>query len=107
MKSYAKKEYIADVLVVGGGIAAVFAATKASKAGAKVVVVDKGSIGRSGQTPFASAMAIFDEELGHKRDEWHRIIKENSKNLNNSCTSPLHILIISVSRCLPASNTNS
>ena len=83
MVAYTKQEHSTDILVIGGGIAAVFAATRASKNGAKVIVVDKGSIGRSGQTPFASAMAVFDEELGHKRDEWHRIVEENSKKINN------------------------
>lgn len=83
MVDYKKKEYTADILIIGGGIAAVFAATRATKAGAKVIVVDKGSIGRSGQTPFASGMTIFDKELGHDRDNWHRILKENSERLNN------------------------
>jgi len=83
MVAYTKKEYITDILIIGGGIAAFFAALRASKSGMKVVVIDKGSIGRSGQTPFASAMAIFDKELGHKKDEWQRIMEENSKKLNN------------------------
>jgi succinate dehydrogenase/fumarate reductase flavoprotein subunit len=81
--NYSKDIYSTDVLVIGGGIAAVFAATRATEAGAKVVVIDKGSIGRSGQTPFASGMTIFDEESGHDRANWHRILKENSKKLNN------------------------
>lgn len=83
MGMHIKQEYTTDVLVIGGGIAAVFAATRASKNGAKVMVVDKGSIGRSGQTPFASGMTIFDKELGHDRSDWHRIVEENSKKLNN------------------------
>ena len=83
MTNYSKDRYSTDVLVIGGGISAVFAATRATEAGAKVVVVDKGSIGRSGQTPFASGMTIFDEESGHDRANWHRILEENSKKLNN------------------------
>ena len=83
MATYTKDTYSTDVLVIGGGLAAVFAATRASKAGAKVLVIDKGSIGRSGQSPFASGMTIFDKELGHDRANWHRIVKENSKKLNN------------------------
>ncbi|MFC1969575.1 FAD-dependent oxidoreductase [Chloroflexota bacterium] len=44
-----------DVLVIGGGIAAVFAAIKAKEAGAQtVVMVDKGYTGTSGMTPFAA-----------------------------------------------------
>jgi succinate dehydrogenase/fumarate reductase flavoprotein subunit len=81
--NYSKDIYSTDVLVIGGGIAAVFAATRATEAGAKVIIVDKGSIGRSGQTPFASGMTIFDEESGHDRANWHRILEENSKKLNN------------------------
>lgn len=83
MTNYKINNYTTDVLIVGGGMAAVFAATRASEAGAKVLVVDKGSIGRSGQTPFASGMTIFDESLGHNRANWHRILEENSKKLNN------------------------
>lgn len=49
MIDYDKKEYTTDVLVIGGGIAAVFAATRAKKNGASVMMIDKGSIGRSGE----------------------------------------------------------
>lgn len=38
-----------DVLVIGGGIAACFAAVKAREAGASVIMVDKGYVGRSGR----------------------------------------------------------
>ena len=40
----------ADVLVVGGGMAACWAAISAAKAGARVVLVDKGYVGTSGVT---------------------------------------------------------
>jgi succinate dehydrogenase/fumarate reductase flavoprotein subunit len=82
MIEYIKKEYYTDVLVIGGGIAAVFAAIRALNNGAKVTLVDKGSIGRSGQTPFASAIAIFDEEK-EDRESWHKIMAENAYSLNN------------------------
>lgn len=42
-----------DVLVVGGGGAALFAAIKAKEAGAHVILVDKGGAGYSGQSPYA------------------------------------------------------
>ena len=42
--------YQADVLVIGGGPAASWAALKASQNGAKVIVVDKGYLGTSGAT---------------------------------------------------------
>lgn len=42
-----------DVLAVGGGAAGVLAALTAKKNGAGVVLVSKGSAGRSGNTPMA------------------------------------------------------
>ena len=88
MIDYVKKEYTTDVLVIGGGIAGVFAATRAQKNGAKVLMIDKGSVGRSGQTPFASAFAVFDpestgESASEERSEWQRIMNENGKGVNN------------------------
>lgn len=51
-----------DVLVIGGGIAACFAAVKAREAGASVIMVDKGYVGRSGQSPYADSFLIFTPE---------------------------------------------
>lgn len=45
-----------DVLVIGGGIAGCFAAIKASNAGARVVQVDKGHVGKSGSSVFAAGI---------------------------------------------------
>jgi len=59
-----------DVLVVGGGIAGVFAAVKAREQGADVILASKGRIGRSGQTPWATATGYFNPDWGHKLDEW-------------------------------------
>jgi succinate dehydrogenase/fumarate reductase flavoprotein subunit len=89
MINYTKKEYSTDVLVIGGGIAAVFAATRALENGAKVMMIDKGSVGRSGQSPFASAFALYDpdstgERASGERSEWHRMMNENGKGVNNS-----------------------
>jgi succinate dehydrogenase/fumarate reductase flavoprotein subunit len=83
MVEYTRKEYSTDVLVIGGGMAAVFAATRAIKNGAKVTLVDKGSVGRSGQSPFASGMTIFDESTGADRATWHKNMAYNAENLNN------------------------
>jgi len=47
------QENEADVLVIGSGMAALFAAVKAHDAGAKVLMVSKGRLGTSGMTPFA------------------------------------------------------
>src|SRR5688572_33309311 len=43
-------DLVADVLVIGGGPAASWAALTATEAGARVVVVDKGYLGTSGAT---------------------------------------------------------
>ena len=42
-----------DVLVIGGGMAAAWAAISAARAGATVVIVDKGYVGTSGVTAVA------------------------------------------------------
>ncbi len=49
-----------DVLVVGTGMAGVFAAVKAHDAGAKVLMVSKGRLGASGLTPFARGIFAYD-----------------------------------------------
>lgn len=54
------KKRQADVLVIGGGMAALFAAVKAHDAGAGVMVVSKGRLGASGQTPFAKGIFAYD-----------------------------------------------
>ncbi len=51
-----------DVLVIGSGMAGLFAAVKAHDAGAKVTLVSKGRLGASGQTPFAKGIFAFDPE---------------------------------------------
>ena len=45
-----QEETAADVLVVGGGPAATWAAVAAVEAGALVILVDKGYVGTSGAT---------------------------------------------------------
>ncbi len=55
--TYAENE--ADVLVIGGGMAGLFAAVKAHDAGSKVMLVSKGRLGSSGQTPFAKGIFAY------------------------------------------------
>ncbi len=43
-----------DVLVVGGGLAGCWAAIRARQVGADVILVDKGPVGKTGQSKFAS-----------------------------------------------------
>lgn len=61
-------EYSCDVLVVGCGWAGLHAAVTAKKAGADVLVVDKGKPGFSGLSPFSQGASYFlpefDEEEG-------------------------------------------
>ncbi|MDX2485568.1 MAG: FAD-binding protein [Pseudodonghicola sp.] len=49
-----------DVLVIGGGMAGLFAAVKAHDAGAKTLIVSKGRLGSSGLTPFGKGFFVFD-----------------------------------------------
>lgn len=46
-----------DVLVIGGGLAGIFAALQAAESGARVTLLDKGSIGHSGMSPWAAEIA--------------------------------------------------
>ncbi len=72
-----------DVLVIGGGIAGCFAAIKAKEQGVDVTLVDKGYVGKSGQTPWANATGVFNPEWGHKLDEWMNQARTRGEYLNN------------------------
>ncbi len=72
-----------DVLVIGGGIAACFAAIKAKEAGAGVIMVDKGYVGRSGQSPYADSFMIFNPEWGHDLAASLAQLNRHSEYLNN------------------------
>ena len=57
-----KQETIqADVLVVGGGIAGIFAALRAKEKGLNVVVADKGEVAKSGLSPYFGAFTVFEK----------------------------------------------
>ncbi|WP_417243834.1 FAD-binding protein [Celeribacter sp.] len=53
-------DYVTDVLVIGGGMAGLFAAVKAHDAGASTMIVSKGRLGSSGLTPFAKGFFAYD-----------------------------------------------
>ncbi len=53
-------DHSTDVLVIGGGMAGLFAAVKAHDAGARCMIVSKGRLGSSGLTPFAKGFFVFD-----------------------------------------------
>lgn len=77
-------EVSTEVLVVGGGMAGVFAAVKAHDNGAKVLLVDKGAVGRSGQTPFARGIFRYDEkETGMSKAEYLSKTAEAAELMNN------------------------
>jgi len=80
-----------DVLVVGGGFAACFAAIKAREQGAEVVMVDKGLTGRSGQSPFASGSLVFNKDWGHKLEDWTNYTNRVSEFLNNKYWTEISI----------------
>ncbi|MBI4528619.1 MAG: FAD-binding protein [Deltaproteobacteria bacterium] len=56
LKSYVDHLIMADVLVVGGGLAGTSAAIKARETGARVILVDKGVVARSGVSVFAAGV---------------------------------------------------
>jgi succinate dehydrogenase/fumarate reductase flavoprotein subunit len=72
-----------DVLVVGGGFAACFAAIKAKEQGAQVIMVDKGYAGRSGQSPWANFRKFFDPEKGPKIDDLVNDVIRRSEYIAN------------------------
>jgi succinate dehydrogenase/fumarate reductase flavoprotein subunit len=72
-----------DILVIGGGMAGVFAAIAAKAQGLNVTLVDKGTVGRSGSTPWANTFSVFDEAEGHDRDEWISDVSTSSDYVNN------------------------
>ena len=55
-----RTDHSTDVLVIGGGMAGLFAAVKAHDAGAATMIVSKGRLGSSGLTPFAKGFFTFD-----------------------------------------------
>ena len=61
-KAFNEEKRQLDVLVIGGGMAGLFAAVKAHDAGATVLMVSKGRIGSSGLTPFAKGIFSYDKD---------------------------------------------
>ena len=74
-----------DVLVIGGGMAGLFASVKAHDAGAKVLLVSKGRLGSSGQTPFAKGIFSYDKNAADMRlDEFVSAVSRSALGTNNS-----------------------
>ncbi|GAB4376962.1 MAG: FAD-binding protein [Calditrichia bacterium] len=73
-----------DVLVIGSGMAGLFAAVKAHDAGARVLMVSKGRLGASGQTPFAKGIFEFDEKTSNvSLDEFVEMVSRSALGSNN------------------------
>jgi succinate dehydrogenase/fumarate reductase flavoprotein subunit len=80
-----EKHLSTDLLVIGGGMAGLFAAIKAREQGLDVILTDKGYVGRSGGTHYAEGDIQFfrPKERGHNLDQWLKIIGNNCSYLNN------------------------
>lgn len=73
-----------DVLVIGGGMAGLFAAVKAHDAGANVTLVSKGRLGSSGQTPFAKGIFAYDASKEKMSlDEFVETVSRSALGTNN------------------------
>ncbi|OGP62571.1 MAG: hypothetical protein A2170_09070 [Deltaproteobacteria bacterium RBG_13_53_10] len=75
-----------DVLVVGGGLAGCLAALEAKETlgnDGKVVIVDKGFISRSGQSPFAAGIWTFFDPDQDDMDLWLEEIITSGEYLND------------------------
>ncbi len=78
------QEHQTDVLIIGGGMAGLFAAVKAHDAGAKVMMVSKGRLGASGQTPFAKGIFAYDPKAATQSlDEFTETVSRSALGTNN------------------------
>ncbi|MBN1367174.1 MAG: FAD-binding protein [Dehalococcoidales bacterium] len=73
-----------DVLVIGGGMAGLFAAIKAREEGTNVVLVDKNYVSRSGTTCYCDGdFSVCNPEWGHKLENWKKLITQRGEYLND------------------------
>ncbi|MGN1405239.1 MAG: FAD-dependent oxidoreductase, partial [Erysipelotrichaceae bacterium] len=78
-----KTEYECDVLVIGGGFAGLNAAYAAKSAGQSVILVDKGTPGYSGLSPFVSSHRWFDAEMGDDEEAFKACINRGGEYIGN------------------------
>lgn len=86
MKQQIKEERLsADILVIGGGIAGMFAAIKARMQGYDVILTDKNFVGRSGGTHYAEGDIQFfrPKTRGHVMKDWLDKLSRDNEYLNN------------------------
>ncbi len=79
----AVSDYECDILVIGGGFSGLMAAVTAAEQGNRVVLVDKGKPGYSGQTPYAGCTSWFDPELGDDREAYENNFMRGSQYMGN------------------------
>lgn len=82
MSGTQKDRYDTDILIIGTGFAGVFAAVEARKNGHSVVMLDKGAVGWSGLSPWASDSRPFDPKI-YDREEWHLNTATNTEWVND------------------------
>lgn len=78
-----KTEYECDIVVVGGGFAGLNAAYAARQSGQSVILVDKGTPGYSGLSPFVSSHRWFDAEMGDDADAFRACINRGGEYIGN------------------------
>ena len=73
-----------DVLIIGGGMAGLFAAIKAREEGVDVMLVDKNYVSRSGSTAFAEGdYSVCNPAWGHDLKAWMTQATTVGEYLNN------------------------
>jgi succinate dehydrogenase/fumarate reductase flavoprotein subunit len=60
-----------------------FAAAKAREQGLDILLVDKGYVSKSGETPYAGDTAVFDPEWGHDLARWMEQVSVVGEYMNN------------------------
>ena len=72
-----------DVLIIGGGIAGTFAALRARENGLDVTLVDKGTVGKSGLSPWFTGYAVYDQSSGISRKDFVGAVARCEEFLTN------------------------
>ncbi len=72
-----------DVLVVGAGLAGLWAAARAKEVAPKVILVDMAKIGKCGKSSFSGAGILCPDPSIDDMDVWHREISEKGLYLND------------------------
>ena len=83
----------ADVLVIGGGMAGVFAAMKANEQGASVALVDKGYMSRSGASSANDGhYTVYHKEWGADLKKWQDEVAQTGEYMNNPAATEATLL---------------